>query len=158
MQVEFQGSLQFEGLAELLEKRGLGEGKQVQKVIDSECIRYMRDYTPNLNGVLYGSATLNTVIGEGRIVQKTPYARYHYYGTLMVDPITLKGSFYDPKTGRHWSRPGVSKIMDPQGRQMNYNTVKAPLAGPHWFERMAKDHKEDIGKAAANECGGTYHK
>lgn len=151
-------NLNIEDVKTMLEKRGLGPSKDVQKVIDSECIRLMKPYTPNLNGVLIDSATRNTVIGSGKIVQSTPYARYQYYGNLMVDPITLKGSFYDPKTGRHWSRPGVSKIMDPQERTLVNNKVKSPLAGSHWFERMAKDHTQDIGKAAAAVAGGEFKK
>ncbi|MBR2677597.1 MAG: hypothetical protein IKE28_11895 [Solobacterium sp.] len=138
--------------------RGLDKGGKVQQFIDNECIRLMDDYTPDLNGILKASIRLNTVIGSGKLVQATPYARYQYYGMLMVDPITLKGSFYDPRTGRHWSRPGVSKIMDPQGRKLNHNTGKSPKAGPHWFERMVADRKEDIGRGAAAIAGARYVK
>lgn len=140
------------------DKHGLNDGGKVQQYIDNECIRLMDPYTPFLNGVLMESIRLNTVIGSGKLVQATPYARYQYYGMLMVDPITLKGSFYDPKTGRHWSRPGVSKIMDPKGRRLSYNTSKNPKAGPHWFERMVADHKDDIGRGAAAIAGGRYVK
>lgn len=156
--MQIVADLKFDDLDKVLSKRGLGASNEVQKVIDSECIRLMAPYTPNLNGVLIDSATTHTVIGSGRIIQSTPYARYQYYGLLMVDPITLKGSFYDSKTGRHWSRPGVSKIMDPQGRKLVHNQVKSPMAGPYWFDRMAKDHKEDIGKAAALVAGGEFKK
>ena len=138
--------------------RGLDKGGKVQQFIDNECIRLMDDYTPDLNGILKASIRLNTVIGSGKLVQATPYARYQYYGMLMVDPITLKGSFYDPRTGRHWSRPGVSKIMDPPGRKLNHNTGKSPKAGPHWFERMVADRKEDIGRGAAAIAGARYVK
>lgn len=141
MQINARLTLEgFNGLEDL----GLEEKGRVQRFIDNECIRLMKPYTPNLNGVLIDSATAITEIGSGMIIQKTPYARYQYYGNLMVDPKTLKGSFYDSKTGRHWSRPNTPKIMDPNGRQLNYNTVKSPMAGSHWFERMAKDHKDDI--------------
>lgn len=109
---------------------------------------------PFLNGVLIASVRLQTVIGEGKLVQDTPYARYQYYGKLMVDPITLKGSFYDPKTGRHWSRPGVSKVMDPKGRDLRHNTTRSAMAGPFWFQRMVKDHGQDILLGAAMIAGG----
>ena len=155
MQITAKLDLNLQGLKT---QCGLGKGGRVQMFIDSECIRLMDDYTPDLNGVLKRSIRLNTVIGNGLLVQATPYARYQYYGMLMVDPITLKGSFYDPKTGRHWSRPGVSKIMDPKGRKLNHNTVKSPKAGPHWFERMVADHKDDIGRGAAAIAGARYVK
>ena len=137
---------------------GLNDGGRVQQFIDNECIRQMDPYTPFLNGVLIASVRVNSVIGSGKLVQATPYARYQYYGHLMVDPITLKGSFYDPKTGRHWSRPGVSKIMDPGGRLLRYNTSKNPKAGPHWFERMVAVHGDDIGRGAAKLAGGRFEK
>jgi len=156
--VQIVAKLELKGIDEILEKRGMKTGGKVQKFVDSECIRLMKPYTPNLNGVLIDSATLNTVIGSGKIIQSTPYARYQYYGMLMVDPVTLKGAFYDSKTGRYWSRPGVPKIMDPNGRGLKYNTVKSPQAGSHWFERMAFDHKDEIGAGAALIAGGKFKK
>lgn len=144
--VQVTAKLTLEGTE--LSDLGLDEKGRVQQFIDNECIRLMQPYTPNLNGVLIKSATLNTEIGSGMIIQKTPYARYQYYGKLMVDPKTLKGSFYDPKTGRHWSRPNTPKMLDPKGRNLNYSTFKNPMAGSHWFERMKKDHIDDIKQGA----------
>ena len=141
---------------DILTNHGLEEGGKVQMFIDNECIRLMDDYTPDLNGMLKRSVRINTVIGTGRLITATPYARYQYYGMLMVDPITGKGSFYDPKTGRHWSRPNTPKVMDPNGRELSYNTTKSPRAGSHWFERMVADHKDDIGRGAAAVAGGKY--
>lgn len=58
---------------------------EAQCFVDSECIRYMKPYTPFRNGILEHSATLGTVIGSGKIQQITPYARYQYYGRLNHD-------------------------------------------------------------------------
>ena len=113
---------------------------------------------PNMNGVLQNAMMTQTVIGSGQIRQNTPYARYQYYGVLFVDPITLKGSFYDARTGRHWSRKGVAKIPDPNGRTLTYNTSKNALAGSHWFDRAMKDHGESIGRAAARLAKGRFVK
>lgn len=140
----------------ILRKRGLDPGGYVQQVIDSECIRYMDDYVPFQTGVLTRSARINTVIGSGQIVQDTPYARYLYYGELYVDPKTGKGCFYDPKTGRKWSRPNTPKV--PSGRPLKYSTANHTKAGSHWFQRMAADHAEDIGRAAAAAAGGRFVK
>lgn len=63
----------------ILAKRNLEKGGKVQKFIDSECIRCMSKYTPKRTGALINSATIHTVIGSGRIIQKTPYARRQYY-------------------------------------------------------------------------------
>lgn len=141
---------------EIINNHGLGDDNRVQSFIDSECIRLMDDYTPDLNSWLKRSIRVNTVIGSGELRQVAPYARYQYYGMLMVDPITGKGCFYDPRTGRKWSRPGVSKVMDPQGRTLNYNTMRSSKAGSHWFERMKADYKDAIGRGAAAIAGGKY--
>lgn len=50
-----------------------------QKFVDSECIRLMQPLTPRRSGALIRSATLGTVIGSGKIVQQTPYARRQYF-------------------------------------------------------------------------------
>ncbi len=112
-----------------------------QKFIDSECIRLMKPYTPFKNGVLEKAATLGTVIGSGEIQQDTPYARYQYYGMLMVSSLT----------GSAYSR-GEGKVLT--GTPLNYNTSRHPMAGKMWFERMKKDHKEDILRGAARIAGG----
>lgn len=64
----------------------------VQKYVDSECIRLMVPYTPMQNGILMKVAVLGTKIGSGRIYYNSPYARYQYYGKLMVSSVT--GSAY----------------------------------------------------------------
>ena len=68
----------------LINDRNIEDYGKVQKFIDSECIRLMTPYTPMLNGQLFKSATLGTKIGSGIIRQNAPYARYQYYGKLIV--------------------------------------------------------------------------
>lgn len=92
----------------------------------------MDPYTPMLNGILVKSATLGTKIGSGEINQNAPYARYQYYGKLMVSSMT----------GSAFAVHGESKILT--DRNLKYNTSKHSLAGPFWFERMKADHREQI--------------
>lgn len=68
------------------------------------------------------------------------YARYHWYGKLMVDPKTGKGAFYNPKTGRYWSRPKTSKKLT--GKDLKYKD--APIRGSRWVERAWIDHGEKV--------------
>ena len=156
--MQIVGKVRFKEVEQLLAEHGLNDGGEVQKFIDNEVMRQSLPYMPNLNGVLQNAMMSQTVIGSGEIRQNTPYARYQYYGVLFVDPITLKGSFYDARTGRHWSRKGVAKIPDPNGRMLNYNTSKNALAGSHWFDRAMKDHSESIGRAAAKLAKGRFVK
>ncbi|MEE0929623.1 MAG: minor capsid protein [Acutalibacteraceae bacterium] len=103
-----------------------------QEYVDSEVIRFMVPYTPMRNGILYKSATLGTVIGSGMIHQVAPYARFQYYGNVMVSSIT----------GSAWARHGESKILT--NRPLHYDTSRHPQAGKMWFERMKADKKEII--------------
>ena len=116
--------------------------KKAQKFVDSECIRLMKPYTPFMNGVLEKSATIGTVIGSGEIHQNAPYARYQYYGMLMVSSVT----------GSSFARNGESKVLT--DTPLQYNTFRHPKAGKMWFERMKADHKKDILAGAAQYAGG----
>lgn len=116
--------------------------QKAQKFVDSECIRLMKPYTPFMNGILEKSATIGTVIGSGEIHQIAPYARYQYYGMLMVSSVT----------GSAFARDGESKVLT--DTPLQYNTVHHPQAGKMWFERMKADHKKDILAGAAQYAGG----
>lgn len=139
--MEFNGKLDIKSTDILMKERGLQDTGPVQKFIDSECIRLMAPYTPAKGGILEKSATLGTKIGSGEINQITPYARFQYYGKVMVSPIT----------GSPWASKGEKKILT--DRDLQYDTSKHPLAGKMWFERMIADHKEDILKGARKVAG-----
>lgn len=116
--------------------------KKAQAFVDSECIRLMVPYTPMLSGVLMKSATIGTKIGSGKIKQTTPYARYQYYGFLMVSSVT----------GSAFANKGESKVLT--SKPLSYNTVRHPQAGKLWFERMKADKKNAILRGAAQILGG----
>ena len=118
-------------LGQIEREHGINKNGFVQKYIDSECIRLMKPYTPMLSGVLIKSATLGSTIGSGEIVQIAPYARYQYYGKLMVSSIT----------GSAWAKMGESKVLT--DKNITYSKIN-PNAGPFWFERMKSDHKKAI--------------
>lgn len=128
-------------VSQMKKDRELQDFGRVQKFIDSETIRYMAPYTPNLGGILEKSATIGTKIGSGEIHQTAPYARYQYYGKLMVSSIT----------GSAWANQGESKVLT--DKDLQYSKHKSPLAGSFWFERMKADHKKDILKGAGRVAG-----
>lgn len=114
----------------------------VQKFVDSECIRLMVPYTPMKNGILMKSTVLGTKIGSGHIYYNSPYARYQYYGKLMVSSVT----------GSSWARHGESKVLT--DTNLKYSTVRHPQAQRMWFEAMKTDKKEQILRGAAAIAGG----
>lgn len=117
------------------------EFESIQEYVDSECIRCMKPYTPMLNGVLYKSAALGTVIGSGEIRQAAPYARYQYYGKLMVSSVT----------GSSYAAGGEKKVLT--DIDLAYQKSKHPQAGKLWFERMKADHKKRILAGAKRKAG-----
>ena len=62
---------------ELLDDFGIG-GK-VQKRWDYIVLNGMKPYTPFREGILQRSADISTVLGDGEIIYRTPYARRLYY-------------------------------------------------------------------------------
>ncbi len=110
---------------------------RVQKFIDSECIRLMAQYTPMQNGMLQKSVTLGTRIGSGIIFYNSPYARYQYYGKLMVSSVT----------GSAWARSGETKVLT--GKDLIYSRRQHPNAQKRWFETMKTNHKKQILRGAA---------
>jgi hypothetical protein len=114
---------------------------RAQAYVDQACIRHMDKYTPMLTGALKRSATIGTKIGSGKIEYASPYARYQYYGKLMVSSVT----------GSPYARQGEKKVLT--SIDLAYNTASHPLAGPFWFERMKSDKGEEIRKGAARMAG-----
>ena len=119
----------------LLAKYGLQEGGPVQKLVDSEAMRYMSDYMPRRQaGELEHMMILSTVIGSGQIDIPGPYAHYLHEGILYVSPTT----------GSAWAKKDEIKV--PTDRLLTY--AGAPMRGKKFFDRMKADHKDDILKDA----------
>ena len=119
----------------LLKKYGLQEGGPVQKLVDSEAMRYMSDYMPRRQaGELEHMMILSTVIGSGQIDIPGPYAHYLHEGILYVSPTT----------GSAWAKKDEIKV--PTDRLLAY--AGAPMRGKKFFDRMKADHKDDILKDA----------
>ncbi|WP_455438028.1 minor capsid protein [Hungatella hathewayi] len=127
--------LEIHPIEVLLEKHGLQPGGPVQKVIDSEAMRYMSPYMPRRQaGELEHMMIMVTVIGSGEINTPGPYAHYLHEGILYVSPTN----------GSAWAKKNEIKV--PTDRELKY--TGAPIRGKKWFDRMKADHKGDILEAA----------
>lgn len=51
----------------------------MQVFVDSECIRLVEPYTPKDSGALISSIKNQTTIGNGLLIQQTPYAKKQYF-------------------------------------------------------------------------------
>lgn len=119
----------------ILQNRGLQRGGPVQKLVDTEVMRYMSDYMPRRQaGELEHMMVLATVVGSGQVDIPGPYAHYLHEGILFVDP----------DTGSSWAKKGAIKV--PTDKELTY--IGAPMRGKNFFDRMKDDHKDDILRAA----------
>jgi len=107
-----------------------GNYYEAQKYVDSEVLRLSDPYTPMQTGMLIKLGMLGTIPGSGEVIWNGPYARYLYYGKLMV--------------GR------APKTLTNTDLQFH----GAPKRGAFWFERMKADHLAQILAGARLKAGG----
>ncbi len=84
-------------------------------------IQVMKD-TDKYVPALTGSLTQRTHIEESTIVYPGPYARFLYYGKVMI---------YEP-TGSTFAPRGEHKVVT--DRDLVMHKTMHPLAASHWFE------------------------
>ena len=72
--------------------------------------------------MLTGSLTNRTRVEGNQIIYPGPYARFLYYGKVMVDP----------NTGSTWAPKGGTKVVT--DRNLVFTTDFHPQAQAHWFE------------------------
>lgn len=110
---------------------------QAQKFFSDKLLNVCGPYTPRDSEILMNSGR---VVDDGTAIEyETPYARYQYYGKLMVDPITGKGAFHSEDYG-FWSRRYVKKKLT--DRDLKYQG--APTRGSHWVERAWLANKDSL--------------
>ena len=134
---------------ELMKTTGLDVGGRCQKYIDEQDFDRSEPYLPGPH--IYRHSKSSNVIGSGKVVWIGEDVNYLYEGKLMVDPITLKGAFFSPNFG-YWSRPNVQKIMDPNGRTLDYHG--GGKRGSKWFDRMIDNEMDEIVKGLQNIVDG----
>ena len=81
----------------VLKKRGLDNGGQVQRFIDTECLRLSAEFCPFDQHTLIESGNINTKIGSGELNYLTPYARRLYY-----HPEYNYSTEHNPQAGGYW--------------------------------------------------------
>lgn len=115
-------------------KRSLAEhGEKAEHVVAIQAEKDTQPFVPALTN----SLTQRTrVIGDS-IVYPGPYARFLYYGKVMVDPNT--GSTYAPKGG--------TKVV--ADKDLVFNQSVHPQAQAHWFEASKAQNLDKWVRVAA---------
>lgn len=84
-------------------------------------VRVANDTEPYVPA-LTKSLVNRTKVKGGYIIYPGPYAKFLYYGKLMIDP----------ETGSSWARENATKVVT--GKNLKFNTSKHSKAQAHWFE------------------------
>lgn len=139
MRKPFEIEIDVAGFDDLIYQYGLEKGGRVHKELVRLVEKYSQKYVPEDDAKLLKNTA--KIVEEGEAIDYIqPYSRYHWFGKLMVDPITGKGAFHDPVSGRFWSRKGVQKKLT----QTDLQYQGAPKRGPHWTERMWEEEGSKI--------------
>jgi hypothetical protein len=93
---------------------------RAEHVLAEQIEKDTQPFVPS-SGAAAGLMNRTRVIGNS-IVYLGPYARYLYFGKLMVDP----------ETGSSWVRKGEHKVTT--DRNLVFRTDVNPQAQSHWFE------------------------
>ena len=108
---------------------------QLTRIVNKRITRYM----PFRTGVL--ATKLKYISSPTEITVMAPYARYQYYGKVMVNAKTGKGPAFIPGVGYRYRKGTVLRATD---RDLNYDTTKNHQAGPFWDRRMMAAEKDQI--------------
>ena len=92
-------------------------------------IQAQKDTSPYVPA-LTGSLDQRPRVDGNQIIYQGPYARYLYYGKLMVDPTT--GSSYAPKGG--------TKVLT--DKNLVFNKAMHSQAQDHWFEASKSENMD----------------
>lgn len=130
-------SVHTEGL-ESIKDRLMQASSEAEHILAVQIRKDTSPYVPALTGSLdtrtriegFSDAGLGPGTGGSMIVYPGPYARYLYYGKLMVDPTT--GSSYAPKGG--------TKVVT--DKTLVFSKSMHAQAQSHWFEASKAQNLE----------------
>lgn len=110
---------------------------RAEQVLLQQIKKDTEQYVP----MLTGSLNQRTRVIGNTIVYPGPYARYLYYGKVMVDVATGKGPMrFTDELGNEFIRWRKGAVLRPTERPLQYTTDFHPKAGAQWFERSKADN------------------
>lgn len=128
---------------QILKDKGLDPRGDVQRHVTNTIMLHMKKYMPKRTNATINAMIAQTDINKPEIIVDQPYAKFLYYGKLMVDPVTGAAGFLD-KNGEWKSWKKRPKVKS--DRPITYTTTKNPLAGPYWDRRMMQAEGAQIAK------------
>lgn len=116
--------------------------KRAENVLAWQVLKDTSPFVPMRNGIL----NINSGVEDNVVYYRTPYARFLYYGKLMVDPAT----------GSAWARAGATKVLT--DKDLVFSTAAHAQAQSHWMEAslaMNKDKWRRVAAKAVKKYGTT---
>jgi hypothetical protein len=102
----------------------------VQEYVDGIVLDLSEPFVPLDTSMLKRSGDLGTVIGSGMVRWIAPYARFQYYGKVMIGEHSRSA----------WAKRGERKVVTE--KKLTYHG--GGERGSFWFERMKAAHKPQI--------------
>lgn len=125
--------LEMNSVGQILKDKGLDANGDVQRFHTANVLRRIKRYMPFVSGMTYKVTVAQTDISRPHIITDTPYAKYLFYGKVMIDPKINAAGFMTPEGWR--SRKGSVKVRT--SRNLVYTRTKNPQAGPRWDRALS---------------------
>lgn len=125
--------LEMNSIGQILKDKGLNETGNAQQFHTANVLRRIKRYMPFRTGMTYKVTVAQTNIKKPEIVTDTPYAKYLFYGKVMIDPKLGTAGFMTPEGWR--SRKKCVKVLT--GRDLQYTRTKNPQVGPRWDRTLS---------------------
>lgn len=119
----------------IIKDHGLDKDGRVVRFLRDTADRFMNPFIPMDNGDL---RRLKTYPNNNEIKYTSSYAKYQYYGKLML-----------AKNGSSWAKLGEKKVVT--SKSLRYHTSGT---GPKWNELMMQRRKNDLVKDIENFIKG----
>lgn len=130
---------QFKRDLEKIDRRMRFAGEGAKHALAVQMAKDTDPYVPAMTKLLAN----RVIVHEDTIIYTGPYARFLYYGKLMIDP----------KTGSPFAQKGATKVLT--GKDLNISQAVHGKAQSHWFEASKAQNLEKwkrvAGKAVQRE-------
>ena len=127
----FTVKIRMNSTNKILKDHGLNKDGRVTRFLRDDADRLMNPFVPMDNGMLRRNKTYPK---NNEIKYTSPYAKYQYYGKLMLT-----------KNGASWAKLGEKKVLT--SKNLKYHTSGT---GPKWNKLMLQRRKNDLIKDVEN--------
>lgn len=127
----FSVKVKINKTSQILKDHGLNEDGRVNRFMRDNADRLMNPFVPMDNGMLRRNKAYPN---NHSIKYNSPYAKYQYYGKLMLT-----------KSGSSWAKKGEKKFET--GKKLKYHTSGT---GAKWDKLMLQRRKNDLIKDVEN--------